>query len=163
MGNRIKVIRKNKGITQKELAEKLCVTPQAVSQFEKSRSDKFNFATLRNIAEALECSIQDLVDVDSIMPKISLDAVPKDDYRDSRLTMYLMMEASKLNRMGHDALSNYLDLLLSTEKYTSENADVLKEAWGEEMYEKFYPKDDQKDFEVETGIYHFPFDAGNEV
>lgn len=154
MGNRIKEIRKSKGITQKELAEKLGITPQAVSQFEKSKSDKFNFSTLKNIAEALECSIQDLVDIDSIMPKINLDAAPKDNYRNSRLTMYLMKEASKLNRMGHDALSSYLDLLLSTEKYTSEDASVLKEAWGEKVYEKFYPEDDLKDFEVETGIYN---------
>ena len=34
MGNKIKEVRKSKGITQKELAAKLGVTPQAVSQFQ---------------------------------------------------------------------------------------------------------------------------------
>ena len=66
MGNKIKEIRKSKGITQKELADKLGVTPQAVSQFERSDTKKFNVSTLQNIASALECSIRDLVDPDRV-------------------------------------------------------------------------------------------------
>ena len=46
MGNNIKEVRKSKGITQKELADKLGVTPQAVSQFEKNDSKKFNISTI---------------------------------------------------------------------------------------------------------------------
>ena len=61
MGNRIKDVRKSKGITQKELAEKLGVTPQAVSQFERSEPDRFTIATLQNIAAALECQVDDLI------------------------------------------------------------------------------------------------------
>ena len=61
MKNRIKTIRKEKGITQKDLAEKMGVTPQAVSQFEKTDSDRFTIATLQNIAAALDCQIEDLI------------------------------------------------------------------------------------------------------
>ena len=61
MGNKIKEVRKSKGITQKELAAKLGVTPQAVSQFERSDSDRFTIATLQNIATALECKVDDLI------------------------------------------------------------------------------------------------------
>ena len=126
MGNRIKEIRKEKGITQKELAEKLGVTPQAVSQCEKNDVMKFKHSTLVNIAEALECSVDDLVDFDDVMSNIIKKFPDTQASRNSRLTAYLMSEASKLNRMGHDALSSYLDLLLSTEKYTSEDPAVLR-------------------------------------
>ena len=163
MGNRIKEVRKAKGITQKELAEKLGVTPQAVSQFEKSDSMKFKHSTLVNIAEALECSVDDLIDMDDVLSdmiaKIPLDKAP---FPSSRLSSYLMTASADLNRMGHDALSSYLDLLLSSEKYTSEDPEILKKAWGNEIYEKFYPKDETDSFLVETSIYHL-FDAPNEV
>ena len=162
MGNRIKEVRKAKGITQKELAEKLGVTPQAVSQFEKSDGSKFNFSTLKNIAEALGCSVNDLISIDNVMEEVALNIDMPNRSRNSRLGTYMMAEASKLNRMGHDALSSYLELLLNTEKYTSEDPDVLKAAWGEEVYEKFYPNDSSQDFEVETGIYHLLFEAEKE-
>lgn len=163
MGNRIKEVRKEKGITQKELAEKLGVTPQAVSQFEKSDSMKFKHSTLVNIAEALGCSIDDLIDMDEVL-SIMMTRVPQDNTPDlkSRLTAYLMAEASKLNRMGHDALSSYLELLLNTEKYTSTDPAVLREAWGDEIYDKFYPKDETASYIVETSIYHL-FDAPDEL
>lgn len=162
MKNRIKEVRKAKGITQKELAEKLGVTPQAVSQFEKSDSMKFKHSTLVNIAEALECSVDDLVDFDDILDKIVLSIDRSKAPQNSRLTSYLMSEASKLNRMGHDALSSYLDLLLNTEKYTSADPAVLREAWGDDVYEKFYPKDETESFSVETSIYNL-FDAPDEI
>ena len=162
MGNRIKEVRKAKGMTQKELAEKLGVTPQAVSQFENSDGSKFNYSTLTNIAEALECSVDDLLEFDEVMSQVIKNVSHLDPPRNYRLGSYLMAEASKLNRMGHDALSSYLELLLNTEKYTSEDPDVLKAVWGEEVYEKFYPKDSSQDFEVETGIYHLLFDADKE-
>lgn len=162
MANRIKEVRKEKGITQKELAEKLGITPQAVSQFEKSDSMKFKQSTLVSIAEALECSVDDLVDFDDIMEKVVSSIDGSKASRNSRLTTYLMSEASKLNRMGHDALSSYMDLLLNTEKYTSTDPAVLREAWGDDMYEKFYPRDETDSFLVETSIYH-SFDAPNEA
>jgi len=162
MSNRIKEVRKAKGITQKELAEKLGVTPQAVSQFEKSDVMKFKHSTLVNIAEALECSVDDLVDMDEVLSKM-VSSIPLDlfPHSDSSLTTYLMTAAADLNRMGHDALSSYLDLLLSSEKYTSTDPEILKKAWGNETYDRFYPEDETEAFLVETGIYHI-FDAPEE-
>lgn len=137
MGNRIKEVRKSKGITQKELAAKLGVTPQAVSQFEKTDSTKFNVSTLQNIAAALNCTINDLVDSD-LYSEIGGVRELIDDPRDKRLMSYLLQQSSKLNRMGYDALANYLDLLVNTDKYTSRDPLFLKESWGLETYEKFY-------------------------
>jgi len=150
MGNNIKEVRKSKGITQKELAEKLGVTPQAVSQFEKNDSKKFNISTLQSIAAALDCSIKDLVDTE-LIPEINVRMESVKDSRDQRLISYLMLKATKLNRMGYDALANYLELLINTEKYTSNDQMYLREAWGDDIYGKFYPKEPaQFDMEVTT-------------
>jgi hypothetical protein len=43
--------------------------------------------------------------------------------------------------MGADALENYIDLIMSNEKYTSLDTEFLKEAWGEETYYRFYAKE----------------------
>lgn len=57
---KIKLLRQRKGMTQKELAEKLRVSQQNVSRWETGevipRIDK-----LKLIAEALECSVNDLI------------------------------------------------------------------------------------------------------
>ena len=139
MGNRIKEVRKSKGITQKELAEKLGVTPQAVSQFEKTDSAKFNVSTLQNIAAALDCTINDLVDSE-LYSEISGVKELIDDPQKS----------SKLNRMGYDALANYLDLLVNAERYTSREPSYLKETWGLETYEKYYSKKDESPDKFDT-------------
>ena len=44
--------------------------------------------------------------------------------------------------MGLDALEDYLDLLLNTEKYTSNDFSYLKEAWGNATFGRFYPEVD---------------------
>jgi transcriptional regulator with XRE-family HTH domain len=134
MGNRIKEIRKEKGIAQKELAEKLGVTPQAVSQFEKSDSLKFNYSTLQSLAAALECSVEDIVG-----PEVKVQLKIVMGSNEERLFSYILMNSAKLNRMGHDALANYLELLLNTEKYTSMDHKYLREVWGDCVYDKFYP------------------------
>ena len=46
-----------------------------------------------------------------------------------------------VNRMGVDALENYIELILSNEKYTSHDTEFLKEVWGEETYYRFYAKE----------------------
>lgn len=151
MGNRIKEVRKSKGITQKELAEKLGVTPQAVSQFEKNDSKKFNMSTLQSIAAALDCSIKDLVDTDQI-PEINVRMESVKDSRDQRLISYMLIKASRLNRMGYDALANYLELLINTEKYTSDDHMYLREVWGDDVYGKFYPEEPAQ-FDMEVTAY----------
>ena len=151
MGNRIKEVRKSKGITQKELAEKLGVTPQAVSQFEKNDSKKFNISTLQSIAAALDCSIKDLVDTDQI-PEINVRMESVKDSPDQRLISYMMIKATQLNRMGYNALANYLELLVNTEKYTSNDHMYLREAWGNDVYSKFYPKESAQ-FDMEVIAY----------
>lgn len=59
IGERIKEIRKRKGMTQGELAEKIETTPQNVSQYERGiRNPKYK--TLSKIAAALDVPVTDL-------------------------------------------------------------------------------------------------------
>jgi transcriptional regulator with XRE-family HTH domain len=140
MGNKIKEVRKSKGITQKELAAKLSVTPQAVSQFEKSDPDRFTIATLQNIAAALECKVDDLIAKDPA-PEIGYYFETEKIGKNSSKLSKIVIDLGAVNRMGVDALENYIDLIMSNEKYTSLDTEFLKEAWGEETYYRFYAKE----------------------
>ena len=60
IGERIKKARKDKGLTQKKLAEKIFVVPEALSRWEKGRRH-LSAQTLCDIADALEMSIDELV------------------------------------------------------------------------------------------------------
>ena len=64
-GERIRVARKNAGLTQKLLGEKLGVSYQTIAQWENGlRNPKFE--TLRKIAKETNCLIADLLTEDDI-------------------------------------------------------------------------------------------------
>ena len=56
----IKHFREQKNITQDELAERLCVTRQAVSNWERGKTEP-DIETLQKIADILEISIEELI------------------------------------------------------------------------------------------------------
>ena len=60
VGNNIKNFRRAKKITQEELAEKLNVTRQCVSNWENNKTQP-DIETLHNIAAALEISIDEII------------------------------------------------------------------------------------------------------
>lgn len=60
MKHKIKEIRQEKGITQKDLAERLNITRQGVSSIENSDSVTLN--TLEKVAKALGCYVHELLD-----------------------------------------------------------------------------------------------------
>lgn len=60
IGENIKKIRKNKGLLQKELGEKLGVTAATISAFENNKTN-IKFSTARKVAEALGVTIEELV------------------------------------------------------------------------------------------------------
>ena len=70
-GDRIKQVRLKAGITQAELAKRLGVTPQAISQYERGIK-KPKIETLRKIATALNCNVSDL---DNSLPTVYIDAL----------------------------------------------------------------------------------------
>ncbi len=62
IGGNIKKFRINKGLTQKELANKLGVTVTTIQNYENNRR-KPDFTVLDNIAEILGCKLFDLLGV----------------------------------------------------------------------------------------------------
>ncbi len=60
IGKNIKKFRIDKNITQDELAEKLCVTRQAVSNWERGKTEP-DIETLQKLAETLEITIEELI------------------------------------------------------------------------------------------------------
>ena len=140
MSNMIKQVRKSKGITQKQLAEALDITPQAVSQFEKSDSDRFTVSTLQNIADGLHCQCDDLIaSADTVGMKEHAYSFETD--KESSTVSRLSVELKALNLIGIDTLQKYIELLLSSEKYTSKDLSYLKEVWGEETVDLYYSGD----------------------
>ena len=68
IGQRIRDARKNAGMTQTELAQKLNVPFQSISQWERDlRNPKFD--TIQRIADALEIHPFDLMGIDEEMRK----------------------------------------------------------------------------------------------
>ncbi|MCR2049999.1 helix-turn-helix domain-containing protein [Acetatifactor muris] len=59
-GESIKQIRKEKGLTQKQLGEKLGISQSAIGQFESNKANP-KMETIQKIADALNVSLNDLV------------------------------------------------------------------------------------------------------
>lgn len=67
IGKNIKKIRKEKGVSQKQLAERLGTSPQNLAQYENGkRTPKID--TLRKIAAALECKVSDIDESIIVIP-----------------------------------------------------------------------------------------------
>ena len=61
-GNMVAALRKEKGMTQLELAEKMCVTDKAVSKWERDLSFP-DVSSIPKLAEILEVSVDELMQV----------------------------------------------------------------------------------------------------
>ena len=60
IGKNIKRLREKKGMTQEELADRLCVTRQAVSNWENEKTQP-DIDTLHQISGILECEMEELI------------------------------------------------------------------------------------------------------
>jgi len=160
IGEKIKAIRKEKGIAQKDLAENMGVSAAMIAQYEAGkRSPKYE--TLKRFAEALGVSILSLVDdefsasisddealtnavqaVGTRHPNLRLtttdsffDEVGKQMYFEDIVT--LDEEAGRLNHFGMTVLIAYARFLASKEENNIERNgrynDAPKEATGESV------------------------------
>lgn len=119
-GDKLKLLRLREGMTQKELADKLGVTPQNISQYERGLK-KPKIETVQKMADALG------VDVSEIIPQkqiLDLDEMrlrslyySSQEYEDQEAFAMSMME---LNSEGHKMLMRYLEYLKSVPEYRSD-------------------------------------------
>ena len=74
IGKKIQAFRKEKGLTQKELAQKLGVSASMIGQYETDiRRPKLE--TLEKISAALGVAITDFIDISEISPSLN-SAIP---------------------------------------------------------------------------------------
>lgn len=137
MKNRIKEIREYKGITQKELAQKIGVTRQAISSMENS--DSLTQATLIKISNALDTPLYYLIFEDFELPQNvenetksnqqhkmlqdrlyeQIDRYYKDlETADTAYIKKLSIPALKLNDLGRKLLLDNAEALAANEELT---------------------------------------------
>ena len=73
IGQNIAELRKKKGLTQEELAEKMCVTAQAVSKWERDASYP-DVTALSELAKVLGVSVAAILEGEQSVPELKEDA-----------------------------------------------------------------------------------------
>lgn len=85
-GQRIKMMRTQKRITQKELAEKLLTSQQNLAQYENDKRNP-KFETVLKIASALGCNVSDLYPITDVTTELEREYAPEKNI--SNLQEYL--------------------------------------------------------------------------
>ena len=112
MANRIREIRKSKGMTLLQLAERLGVSESTVQRYESGNIKNLKYETMTDLSIIFNCSPSYLMGWDE---KI-IDADFKIELSNEEL-LRIKKERS-LNGDGIKALRSYLDYLLSQDNYT---------------------------------------------
>ena len=81
VGDRIRALRKEKGLTQKELGQKLGVSASMIGQYE-TNVRKPKFETLEKIAVSLGVNITEIVDISDISPSLNVALPVIDSLKD---------------------------------------------------------------------------------
>lgn len=111
IGEKIKAIRKSKRMTQKQLAEKLGISYQAIQQIENK--DNINTNTLQKIASALNVPISELL-------KYSCNAVfSEHNLQQSSCVNELLTVFNNFNALGQKVALERLQELSQIKKYTN--------------------------------------------
>ena len=109
---KIKIIRRYKGLTQKEVAEKMGTTAQNYSQYETGKRTPTR-STLEKIAAAIGC------DPLEISADITTDGLPFDTPDGMRQKTFINNFLS-LNQEGQKKALDFLDVLLMVPEYQND-------------------------------------------
>ena len=128
IGNRIKLKRKELGLTQAELGEKLNITDRAVSKWEQGEGDP-NLSIIPDIAKVLGVSLDYLLLGKEEEPAITLDDM------DSEKRMHYLIKKDDIEgflKYGYDGCSINNSLFKSTiRSFTTINLNIWKEILAE--------------------------------
>ena len=128
IGKKIKTMRKQKVLTQKELAQKLGVSQQMINQYENNSSN-LTFETLQKIATALDVSINELIDESGTNDyEILKDNFDKSQDQDLFTRLGLKNIKYKLNNIEYDITATIIqeaDETMITVEKLDEQADLI--------------------------------------
>ena len=93
LGKRISILRRRKGLTQDELAEKLNITPQAISKWENDQTCP-DINLLPQLAKILGVSVDELLSGKSeTQPDVKL--IPVEERKDIRfMTLHIVVDSA---------------------------------------------------------------------
>ena len=113
IGNRIRKLRTERGLTQKEMAEMTGIPYSTYSNYENNNREP-SLEQLNKIANALNLTLQNLISPGSITAEVILDS-------DEMATLYLGIigNLKKLNATGFRETEHYTRYLLSDNRYTN--------------------------------------------
>ena len=108
VGNRIRELRKKKGMTQQELAQKLGLKDSAIAKYENGRVENIKRSTLSKMAKILDCSPvyllgieqDDVFDLSDDERELIIEFRNSDI--DTQKMIRMLMYASKINEMKND-------------------------------------------------------------
>ena len=125
-GQRFQRLRKEAGLTQEEVAEKVGITPQGVSKWENDLSSP-DINILVKLAEILGVSVEELLGKEKEKTKVLQDF----DYKKAVLKVVVDSEGDKVKinfplALGEAVLGTYLKLGLKDEKDALEGIDFEK-------------------------------------
>ena len=116
VGERIQKVRKEKGITQEELAEKIGVKRAAISKYE-SGSIELTVSMLDKIAAALGTDLNSILDrelfIGEYLPYVGYSGETISDEETELIKKYW-----KLNKKGKQKVADYIKDLCEIEEYT---------------------------------------------
>lgn len=98
IGERIKKIRQENGLSQRELGKKLNVSQQMIGQWETGKSNP-KIETLRRIADTLEVGLWEIVELDQMDLDTLKQEIPK------ILSLYTLEDLKEFDRLATEALN----------------------------------------------------------
>ena len=101
LGQKIKKLRVDKGLTQKELADKVYVTFQTVSKWEKDENEP-DVSTLRELAKLFDCSMDYLLSEDESIEEEEPEVVPVPTQVENKTIVIHQKEMHVCTRCGKD-------------------------------------------------------------
>ena len=115
LGQKLKKLRMDKNLTQKDLAEELHVTFQTISKWENDENEP-DIATLKELAKLYECSIDYLLSEEEEQPveEINIEESPKEDVQEVTKTIIIhQKELHVCERCKKDIPEGELDIWVS--------------------------------------------------
>ena len=115
LGQKLKKLRMDKNLTQKDLADQLHVTFQTISKWENDENEP-DITTLKELAKLYECSIDYLLSEEEEQPveEIRIEEPPKEDVQEATKTIIIhQKELHVCERCKKDIPEDELDIWVS--------------------------------------------------